>query len=177
MKPDLELKLQALLDAELPPSEAEEMRLLAARDQEAARLLAELQDITTVLRQNEPTAAVPETRPFYWSKIQRQIEREAARNASPAPSRADRFRRWLTPLAAATAGVAALLLLLNRTAPQAALNGVSPAVGARASASRHNPADTKFVAVQETQPPSGTLVGTPPARIRNDGSSFMVEME
>ena len=40
MKQDLELKLQALLDAELPPSEAEEMRLLAARDQEAARLLA-----------------------------------------------------------------------------------------------------------------------------------------
>jgi anti-sigma factor RsiW len=167
MKPDLELKLQAFLDAELPPGEAEEMRRLAASDQEAARLLAELQEITTVLHQNEPNAAVPETRPFYWSKIQRQIEREAGGSASPAPSWAERFRRWLTPLAAAAAGVAVLLLLLNRTAPQVALNEVSPAAGAKASAFRDSSAETKFEVVQES----------PPARTRNDGSSFMVELE
>jgi anti-sigma factor RsiW len=177
MKPDLELKLQALLDAELPPGEAEEMRRLAASDQEAARLLAELRNITTVLRQNEPAAAVREPRPFYWSKIQRQIERESARSASPAPSWAERFRRWLTPLAAATAGVAALLLLLNRTPPQAALNEVSPAAGARARALGNNSADVKIVAVKESQPASGTLVDTPPARTRNDGSSFVVELD
>jgi anti-sigma factor RsiW len=177
MKPDLELKLQALLDAELPPSEAERMRRLAVADPEAARLLAELQNIRTALRQNEPTAAVLETRAFYWSKIQRQIQLEAAWSPSPAPSWLERFRRWLVPLAGMSAVAAVLLVLLHPSAPQVALNEVSPAAGARARAFRDNSAGINFVVVQETSPPSGSFVDTPPARTRNDGSSFMVELE
>ena len=78
MKHDLELKLQAWLDGELPAAEAEEMRRLAAADTEAAGLLAELQNTKAALLQNEPTVTVPETRAFYWSKIERQIQRQAA---------------------------------------------------------------------------------------------------
>jgi anti-sigma factor RsiW len=177
MKPDLELKLQALLDAELPPAEAEQVRRLAAADPEAARLLAELQNIKAALCQNEPFVAVPETRAFYWSKIQRQIQSEAGRSPSPAPSWSERFRRWLVPLAGMAAGVAVLLLLLHQSAPQVALNEVSPAAGAKARAFRDNSAGINFVVVQETSPPPATFADPPPARTRNDGSSFMIELE
>ncbi len=177
MKLDLELKLQALLDAELPPAEAEQVRRLAAADPEAARLLAELQNIKAALRQNEPSAVVPETRPFYWSKIQRQIRNEAARSPSPALSWSERFRRWLVPLAGMAAVAAVLLVLLHPSAPQVALNEVSPAAGAKARAFRDNSAGINFVVVQETSPPSAGFVDTPPARTRNDGSSFMIELE
>ena len=86
MKPDLELKFQAWLDGELSAAEAERMRRLAAADPEAARLLAELRTVKAALLNNEPTAAVPETRPFYWSKIERQIQRQAAVRPAPGPS-------------------------------------------------------------------------------------------
>jgi len=178
MKPDLELKLQALLDAELPAAEAEQVRRLAAGDPAAARLLAELQNIKAALRQNEPAATVPETRPFYWSKIERQIQHEAARRPSPALFWAEQFRRWLVPLAGAATVAAGLLIWLHSSAPQVAFNEVSPSsAGITARTFRDNSAGINFVVVQETSPPSGTFLDTPPARTRNDGSSFMVELE
>ncbi len=178
MKPDLELKLQALLDAELPAAEAEQVRRLAASDPAAARLLAELQNIRTALRQNEPTATVPETRPFYWSKIERQIQHEAARRPSPALSWADWIRRWPALLAGAATLAAVLVLWLYPSTPQVAFNEVSPSsAGVKARTFRDNSAGINFVVVQETSPPGGTFPDTPPARTRNDGSSFMVELE
>ena len=178
MKPEVELKLQALLDGELPAAQAGQMRRLAAADPEAARLLAELQNIQSALRQNEPTAAVPEARPFYWSKIQRQIQGQAALPPSPALSWAGQFRRWLLPLAGASALAALLLFCLSRSAPQVALNEVSPAAaGVKARAFRDKAAGINFVVVQETSPPSGTFVDTPPVRTRDDGTSFMIELE
>ena len=62
MKHDLELKLQAWLDGELPAAEAEEMRRLAAADPQAAGLLAELRNTKAALLQNEPSVIVPEPR-------------------------------------------------------------------------------------------------------------------
>ena len=75
------------------------------------------------------------------------------------------------------AGVAVLLLLLHQSAPQVALNEVSPAAGAKARAFRDNSAGINFVVVQETSPPPATFADPPPARTRNDGSSFMIELE
>jgi anti-sigma factor RsiW len=54
MKHDLELKLQAWLDGELPAAEAEQMRRRAATDLEAARLTAELQNIKAAFLQSAP---------------------------------------------------------------------------------------------------------------------------
>ena len=121
MKPDLELKLQAWLDGELPAAEAEQVRRLAAADPEAARLLAELQNIKAAFLQNEPTATVPETRPFYWSKIERQIQREAARRPLPCPVLGGAASGAGWPRLAGAAAVAAVLLVaLNQSAPQVA---------------------------------------------------------
>ena len=170
MKHDLELKLQAWLDGELPPAEAEEIRRRAAADPEAARLLAELQNIKAAFLQNETTLAVPETRQFYWSKIERQIQREAAVCPASGPSWAERFRRWLAPLAGVAALAAVLLLALNQTAPPV-LNQVSDmAEGFKTRTFRDDSAGINFVVFHETAQPST-------GRIRDDGSSFVTEYE
>jgi anti-sigma factor RsiW len=177
MKHDLELKLQAWLDGELPAAEAEQLRRLTAADPEAARLLAELQNIKAAFLENEQTVAVPESRPFYWSKIERQIQREAAVRPSPALSWAERLRRWLAPLAGAAALAAVLLLALNQSAPQV-LNQVSDmAEGLQTRTFRDNSAGINFVVFHETPQPSAARATAQPARIRNDGSSFVIEYE
>ena len=152
------------------------MRHLAAADPEAAGLLAELQSIKAALLRNEPTVAVPETREFYWSKIERQIQREAARPfPARGPGRSGSGAGWPRWLGAA-ALAAVLLLALNQSTPRNALNQVSDTAdgfsartfrdqsvrhqlcrfpGNRANAERRRPA---------------------PRRTRNDGSSFMIEV-
>ena len=170
MKPDLELKLQAWLDGELPAAEADQVRRRAASDPEAASLLAELQNIKTAFVQNETTVTVPETREFYWSKIERQIQREAAVRPASGPSWAERFRRWLAPLAGVAALAAVLLLALNQSAPQV-LNQVSDmAEGIQTRTFRDDSAGINFVVFHETSQSSV-------AHNRNDGSSFVTEME
>jgi anti-sigma factor RsiW len=70
MKRGLELKLQAWVDGELTAAEAEEMRRLADADPDAARLAAELQSIKTAFAGDSQPVTMPETREFYWSKIE-----------------------------------------------------------------------------------------------------------
>ncbi len=173
MKDDLKLKLQAWLDAELPEAEAEQMRRLAAADPEAAGLLTELRNVKAALLNNEPTVAVPETRPFYWSKIERQIQHAAAVRPSPGLSWAERFRRWLAPLAGVAALAAVLLLALTQSAPQVLDQVSETADGFKARTFRDNAAGINFVVFQG----NGQLAAALPARTRNDGSSFMIELE
>ena len=52
-------------------------------------MLAELQITRTVLRGNELEIKLPETREFYWSKIQREIER-----SNPSPCRLGKESWW-----------------------------------------------------------------------------------
>jgi anti-sigma factor RsiW len=179
MKAELELKLQAWLDGELPAAEAEEMRRLAAVDAEAAGLAAELQTVKAAFQDNEQKAAVPETREFYWSKIERQIQREAAVRPAPLASWAERFRRLLVPLAGVSALAAVLLVALNQYRPrETAFNQVSDTVdGFKARTFRDSPSGISFVVFQETPQPSAASAGAPSARTRNDGSSFVIEPE
>lgn len=115
MKEDLQLKLQAYLDGELPSGEAQAVRDLLARDAAAQDLLVELTNTRDVIVAHEATIKVPETREFYWSKIQREISREA----KPAPvapvasfSLTAWMRRMLVPAGAfAVVAIAALLSL------------------------------------------------------------------
>jgi negative regulator of sigma E activity len=110
MKHELELKIQAWLDGELPDHEARRMGELVAHDSEAAALAAELGCIRQAMFRQEAPVPLPESREFYWSKIQRQIEREAGvRRPIDVPWSA-RLRRYLAPLTGAAA-VACLLLL------------------------------------------------------------------
>jgi anti-sigma factor RsiW len=95
-----QLKLQAYLDGELPEGEARELATGLAQDQEAAALLAELRQTRDAIAGSEQVRALPESREFYWSKIQRAIERAEA----PAPQPAGvsgwvgALRRFLVPV-------------------------------------------------------------------------------
>jgi len=98
MNQNLELKLQSWVDGELTASEARGVGRELEGNVQASRLVAELQSIKTALAGNELALTVPETREFYWSKIQRQIERES-RTAQPSrPITQPAWRRWLAPL-------------------------------------------------------------------------------
>jgi len=72
---DVQLKLQAYLDGELPESEAREVAKLLAQDQHAVRLLGELRNTRQALKGAEAIVQLPESREFYWSKISREIDR------------------------------------------------------------------------------------------------------
>jgi len=73
MKEEQQLKLQAYLDGELPKGQAREVAALIQRDPAAAALLAELRDAREALTQAAPAPVLPESREFYWSKIECEI--------------------------------------------------------------------------------------------------------
>lgn len=100
MKPnENELKLQAYLDEELAADERRQVESSFMRDPEAQSLLGELRMTSSVLAGCEEGIKLPESREFYWSKIERGI-RAAER---PAPARSSDsalktwWRKWLMP--------------------------------------------------------------------------------
>jgi anti-sigma factor RsiW len=107
MKEDLKFQLQAYLDGELPSGEIKAVRDLLAADAAARDLFAELTNTRAALAAHESTIKLPETREFYWSKIQRQIEREekVIPVANPSP-----FFVWLRRSLASAVAVAAVFL-------------------------------------------------------------------
>jgi anti-sigma factor RsiW len=122
MDHDSQLKLQAYLDAELPENEAREVANWLARDKEATALLVELRNTRQSLVGFEAGVKLPESREFYWSKIQRQIGREST--ARPAPARAPwfaRLQRFLVPISGLAAVAIVLMLTVLRPSDGGAL--------------------------------------------------------
>jgi len=111
-----QLKLQAWLDGELPPGEASEVARWAAEDREAAALVEELRTTRGVLAGFEADVRLPESREFFWSKIEREIQR--LEKPAPQPARESylaRIPRILVPVSA-VAAVLTVGLLLNQLA-------------------------------------------------------------
>ena len=75
MNVELGIKLQAHLDGELTGRDAQQVAALLESDVEARALFNELQQTRTVLKGNEPEFRLPESREFFWSKIEREIGR------------------------------------------------------------------------------------------------------
>ncbi|MDB6022075.1 MAG: putative transrane anti-sigma factor [Pedosphaera sp.] len=73
---ELQLKLQAFLDGELSEQDAAEVQAWLAREAGAQALLAEMQNTCAALAGHESECRLPESREFFWSKIQREIERQ-----------------------------------------------------------------------------------------------------
>src|ERR1043165_1132883 len=101
MNSEVELELQAYLDGERAGADARRVEKLLATDAEAKSLFQELKTTKSLLAGNEPELKVPETREFYWSKIERAIER--AEKLEPATEVAAqswmaRWRRYLAPV-------------------------------------------------------------------------------
>lgn len=116
-----QLKLQAFLDGELPESEANKVAKWVARDREAASLLDELRNTRGALAGFDAEVRLPESREFFWSKVEREIQRlETPAAKQAAVSYLSLLRRLLVP-ASAVAAVLVAGLMLNRSA------GPSPA--------------------------------------------------
>src|SRR5580693_2157170 len=100
MKHELQLKVQAWLDGELPDREARRIGEWVAGDAEASALAAELGCLSKAMHRNETAGALGEGREFYWSKIERQIQREAGvtRRTDDLPWYA-RWRKYMGSLA------------------------------------------------------------------------------
>ncbi len=112
MNMELGIKLQAQLDGELTGREAQEVAALVENDAGARALFAELQQTRLLLTANEPEFRLPESREFFWSKIEREIARlEAAPAESQSPAWALFFRRYLGAITG-TATAAALVLFV-----------------------------------------------------------------
>lgn len=108
MNRDQQLKLQAWVDGELAEPDAAEVAGLTARDPAAQALVDELRVLQAWCQLEEVDRHLPESRAFYWSKIERGIAALSSSDtvaAAPRPGVAD-WVRWLVP-----AGLAALLML------------------------------------------------------------------
>jgi hypothetical protein len=116
---NLELELQAWLDGELSAAKVRCADLKIVGDEDASRLISELQAVKTAMAGNEMPRPVPETREFYWSKIERQIQRQTqGPRAVRAPHHAA-WRRWLVPVAGFAVLSCILLLVAKPFAPPA----------------------------------------------------------
>jgi anti-sigma factor RsiW len=110
MKLEMELKLQAYLDGELPAREAKQVEAMTLTDPAARALLDELRVTRTTLRGNELERTLPESREFYWSKIERAIlAAEKAQGRQPGSFGLGWLFRYWPQMGGAA--VAALLLL------------------------------------------------------------------
>jgi hypothetical protein len=114
MKHELELKVQAWVDGELSGREAARIAEWVARDAEAGVLAGELGTVHRAMVGNEPMTPLPETREFHWSKIERQILRDALVPERPSISWLARWRQFRMPLT----GVAVLACVLVSTVSQ-----------------------------------------------------------
>lgn len=108
MNDETQIKLQAYLDGELSDQEAREISDTLGKDAEAQLLVAELQMVNRVLRENELEIKLPESREFYWSKIQRQIEPGAKENSETVSV----FAWWKPAYVRFAGGLAAACALL-----------------------------------------------------------------
>jgi anti-sigma factor RsiW len=125
MNEEQQLKIQAFLDNELSEEEAREISALLARDEEATALSKELRNTRQALKSSEANVRLPESREFYWSKIQREIER-SERVPAVAP-RLSLFQIWRRIIV--SAGAVAALALVGIIA----VKNISPVNGSPAS--------------------------------------------
>lgn len=122
MSEDQQLKLQAFLDGELPEREAREVLAWTQRDAAAAALLAELQNTRRAVSQSEIHLNIPESREFFWSKIERAIRQlEPAQTPAAGASIFFRWHRLLLPAGAfaalAIAGLFAYSMMDTKVVP------------------------------------------------------------
>jgi anti-sigma factor RsiW len=105
---ETKFKLQAYLDNELSGAEARKVAAWLDRDAEGRALSAELSEIKTLLAGNELPKTLPESREFYWSRIERAIRQQEAGQEEPRDSLSG--YSWWVRLVAPAMGVVVLLV-------------------------------------------------------------------
>ena len=92
------LKLQSWVDGELSEAEAREVASWVQNDPQAAALVAELRTTHSWLAPNEPEVRLAETREFYWSRIERELQRTESASSSERLPWILALRRLLVPI-------------------------------------------------------------------------------
>jgi len=118
MSEQIREQVSAFLDGELPEGEAREAAEWVARDREAAAMLEELRHTREALAGFETGTQLPESREFFWSKVQREIQRRE----TPAPELARTplfsvLRRFLVPASALALVFAATVMVIRPAGP------------------------------------------------------------
>ena len=115
MTEEQQLKLQSFLDGELPEAEQRETASWLARDAEATALVNELRNTRKALKGSEANIRLPESREFFWSKIEREIQRlEPVAQTKPSVSLFDYLRCLLVPMSATAVLVIAGFITYNQ---------------------------------------------------------------
>jgi anti-sigma-K factor RskA len=114
MNHELELKVQAWLDGETSDHEAARIADLLAKDAEANALAAELGTVRNTMAGSELVVPLPETREFYWSKIERQIQLESRQPRHAPVSWLAHWRRVMMSLAGVTALACVLITAVKQ---------------------------------------------------------------
>ncbi|MBL9168762.1 MAG: hypothetical protein JNN07_13575 [Verrucomicrobiales bacterium] len=121
MKEDIGIKLQAYVDGELSGGERLALEKLLAEDASLQALRQELVMVKEALREADPVVSVPASREFYWSQIERRLERVEAQNEVAAVSGgwwSGWLRRTLLPLTGtALAGLVLIMSLRDGSLP------------------------------------------------------------
>ena len=114
MNNDLLLKIQSFVDGELDEAGQTEVAALMARDPDVHALVKELKQTRQALVAHEGSLDLPESREFYWSKIERQITGSMPVDEGPMPtgSLLSTLTRWLAP-AACLAGILVMAFLFT----------------------------------------------------------------
>jgi hypothetical protein len=116
MNQNLELKLQAWLDGELSDAESQRISERLEANADATQLVAELRSLKAIMAGNELAMTVPDSREFYWGKIQREIEHQA-RSPRPVERPAvSAWVRWLSPISGFAALACIVLMATRHTA-------------------------------------------------------------
>ncbi len=113
MKQENRLEIQAWLDSELPPQRAAQISNLVQSNDQAKTLADELRMVQSTLRNGETQTQVADTRDFYWSQIELQIEAEepipTVEEPKLTPSPVAGLMRWVVP-AGSLAAIFALII-------------------------------------------------------------------
>ena len=116
MKQEDRLKIQAWLDGELAPQESARIADLIDNDLEAKELADDLRAIQKALETGEKPIFLGDSREFYWSQVERQIEAEEPITENSQPELVSgslgNALRWLIPVGS-LAAISALMLNFN----------------------------------------------------------------
>ena len=133
MKHEDKLRIQAWMDGELAPKEAARIATLIEQNPEALALSEELRVVENALHLGEKPAILDDSRDFYWSQIERQIDAE---EPLPEPYAAPVFAsgnllRWMVPVGSLGAIV---LLMINFGAMNPKVQPSAPGIAPEAPA-------------------------------------------
>jgi hypothetical protein len=119
MKHEDKLRIQAWMDGELAPKEAAQIATLIEENPEALALSEELRMVENALHFGEKSEILDDSRDFYWSQIERQID-----TGEPLPepyvgpvTASTNLLRWVVPVGSLGA-IVILMMNFGAMSPQ-----------------------------------------------------------